>query len=88
MWRNACQPVMQPTDIQSGRDHDVLKMGTRLSNISRAAQAHSAGSLGMDPFYTCPLSIQLSKLLGLLSRARRLSRNVRLTPPHREGPLS
>jgi len=69
MWGNACQPVMQPTDIHSGRDHDVLKMGTRLSNIPRSAQAHSAGSLGMDPFYACPLSIQLNKLLGLLSLA-------------------
>jgi len=47
----------------------MLKMGARLSNVARTPQAHPTGSLGMDSFYACPLSVLLLELFCLLSLA-------------------
>jgi hypothetical protein len=40
MWSNALQPVMQSTHIHGGRGHNMLKMSSWLSNVTRTAQAH------------------------------------------------
>src|SRR5436189_6459729 len=63
----------------------MLQMRARFANIVRTAQPHPADSLGMDPFYTCSLSIQLRKLLGLLTLASRLECQISLTRLHSEG---
>lgn len=41
MGGDTLQPVMQPAEIHGSRGHDMLKMGARLSNVTRAAQPHS-----------------------------------------------
>ncbi len=67
VWSHTLQPVMYPTDIHGGCSHDVLKMGSRLPNVTRPPQTHRPHSLGMDSFYTCSLSIFLLELFCLLS---------------------
>src|SRR5436309_9362184 len=63
----------------------MLQMRARFPNIARTAQPHSADPLSMDAFYSCPLIIQLSKLLSLLSLASGLKRFIGFAPPNGEG---
>src|SRR5215469_4938868 len=63
----------------------MLQMGARFANIARTAQAHAANPLSMDAFYSCPLIIHLSELLGLLSLASGFESFIGLAPPNGEG---
>ena len=63
----------------------MLQMRARFANIARTAQPHSTDPLSMDTFYSCPLIIHLSELLGLLSLASGFESFIGLAPPNSEG---
>src|SRR6266516_4065049 len=82
VWSDALQPVMHPADVDGSRDHDMLKMGARLSTVTRTPQAHPTHSLSMYSFYACPLGILFLELFSLFSLAGGIYGKMRFLSPH------
>jgi hypothetical protein len=85
VWGNALQPVVQSADIHGSCGHDMLEVGTGLSNVARTPQAHPTGSLDMYSCYACPPSVRLLELFSLLLSAGGISCKMRFLSPHGEA---
>lgn len=66
-WRLAPEPAHQLNDIDRGGNGDLAQMGFAQPHIPRAAQAHRACALGMDPLNARPVAVGVLEDLRFLT---------------------
>ena len=83
-WRNACDPIQQTIQVDACSGGHVLQMGAWLANVPTAPQSAPTYRLGVRPFDSRALVVQLGKFFGsssLSGRSKRLEFRLRA---HRE----